>query len=65
MNYLRRSTSGAAGSSLGTKIKYLRGAMDISLGATIKYLQRTTSAAENNGLGTMIKCLVNQKRGRR
>jgi hypothetical protein len=63
MKYLRRSTSGAAGSSLGTKIKYLRGATDISLGATIKYLQRTTSAAAGSGLGTTIKLLVNQTAG--
>jgi len=37
--YLRCTTSGAAGSSLG---------------ATMKYLRRTTSAAANNGMSTTI-----------
>jgi hypothetical protein len=37
--HLRRTTSGAAGNSLG---------------ATMKYLRRTTSAATNNGLSTTI-----------
>jgi hypothetical protein len=36
--YLRRSTSGAAGSGLCTTIKHLRGAAGIDLGNTIKYL---------------------------
>jgi hypothetical protein len=44
-HYLRRTTSGAAGSSLGT---------------TIKYLRRTTNAASGSGLGTSIMYLVNK-----
>jgi hypothetical protein len=59
IKYPRRSTSGAAGSGLGTTIKYLRGTAGIGLGTMIKYLRRTTSAAANNGLGTRIKYLVN------
>jgi hypothetical protein len=61
--YLRRSTSGAAGSGLGTAAKYLRGAADIGLGTTIKYLRRTANDAAGNGLGTMIKYLVNHNAG--
>jgi hypothetical protein len=38
IKYLRRTTSGAMGSGLGTTPKYLRGAAGISLCATIKYL---------------------------
>jgi 5'-3' exonuclease len=60
IKYLRRSTSGAAGSGMCTTIKYVRGAAGIGMGTTIKYLRRTTSAAANNGLGTTIKYLVNQ-----
>jgi hypothetical protein len=40
--YLRQTTSGAAGYSLGTAIKYLRGAARIGLGTTVKRLRRTT-----------------------
>ena len=40
---MRRSTSGTAGSGLGTTIKYLRSAAGIGLGTTIQLLQRTTS----------------------
>jgi hypothetical protein len=49
INYLRQTTSGAAGSGLGTMAKYLRqptsGAAGKGLGATAKYLRRTTSGA--------------------
>jgi hypothetical protein len=38
---LRCTTSGAAGSGLGSTIKYLRGAAGIGLGAMAKYLQCT------------------------
>jgi hypothetical protein len=62
--YIQRTTSSAAGNGLYTTIKYMRGAVDIDLGTTIKYLRRTTSAAANNGLKTMIKCLVNYTRAR-
>jgi hypothetical protein len=57
------TSSGAAGSSLCTTIKYLRGATGIGLGTTIKYLRRTTSAAADIGLGTTAKYLVNQNTG--
>jgi hypothetical protein len=56
---MQRTTSGAAGNSLYTTIKYMRGAAGIGLGTTIKYLRRTMSAAENNGLSTTFKCIVN------
>jgi hypothetical protein len=59
-NYLRCTTSGAAGDCLGTTIKYLRAAANIGHGTAIKYLRRTMSAAANNSLGTTIKHLVNQ-----
>jgi hypothetical protein len=61
--YLRRKTSAAAGSRLGTTANYLRGAASIGLGTTIKYLRRTTSFAAGNGLGTTIKSLVFQNAG--
>jgi hypothetical protein len=55
--YLRQTTSGAAGSNLGTTIKYLRrttsGAAGIELSTTIKYLR----GAAGIGLGTTIKYL--------
>jgi hypothetical protein len=35
---MQRTTSGAAGSGLLTKIMHVRGAASISLGTTIKYL---------------------------
>jgi hypothetical protein len=60
---MQRTTSSAAGNSLCTTAKYLRGAAGIGLGATITYLRRTTNAAANNGLGTKIKYLVNQNAG--
>jgi hypothetical protein len=41
---MRRSTSGAAGSGLGTTIKYLRSAAGIGLGTTIKLLPGTNFA---------------------
>jgi hypothetical protein len=50
-NFLRRTTSGAAGYGLGTTIKYLRGAADIGLGTTIKQLRCTAGI----GLGTTTK----------
>jgi len=52
ISYLRRTTSGAAGSGLGTTIKYLLGATGIGLGTTAKYLRRTTSCAAGIGLGS-------------
>jgi hypothetical protein len=55
--YLRRTTSGGESYGLGTAIKYLLGATEISLGTTAKYLRRTTSAAAGNGLGTTVKYL--------
>ena len=48
--YMQRTTSGAAGSSLDTTIKYMRGASGIDMGTTIKHLQRTTSGAAGNDL---------------
>jgi hypothetical protein len=57
--YMQHTTSGAAGNSLHTTIKYMRGAGGIGLGTTIKYLQRARSAAANNGLSTTVKSLVN------
>jgi hypothetical protein len=39
---------------LGIAIKYLCGAAGTGLGTTIKYLRRTASAAAGNGLGTTI-----------
>jgi hypothetical protein len=56
---MQRTTSSAAGSSLYTTIKYMRGAAGIGLGTKIKYLRRTTNAAANNGLSNTIKYLVN------
>jgi hypothetical protein len=50
---LRRTTSAATGSSLGTTIIVLCGAAGIGLGTTIKNLRRRTSAAASNGLRTM------------
>jgi|AntAceMinimDraft_1070359.scaffolds.fasta_scaffold23784_1 hypothetical protein len=47
---MRRSTSGAAGSGLGTTIKYLRSAAGIGLGTTIKLLQRTTGVTTRSFL---------------
>jgi hypothetical protein len=40
--YLRRTTSAAAGSGLGTTVKYLRGAAGTGLDTTIKYIRRAT-----------------------
>ena len=45
---------GAVGISLGTTIKYLRGAAGIGLGTTVKHLRRTTSGAAGNGLGATM-----------
>jgi hypothetical protein len=52
--YMQHTTSGAAGNSLYTTIKKMRGAAGICLGSTIKHLRRTMSAAANHGLSTMI-----------
>jgi hypothetical protein len=52
---MRRTTGGAAGSSLGTTIKYLRGAASSGLGTTMQYLMRIASGAAGNGLGTTNK----------
>jgi hypothetical protein len=49
IKYLRRPTSGAAGSGLCTTINYLRGAAGIGLGATIKYLVIKTRARVTTG----------------
>jgi predicted TIM-barrel enzyme len=54
---LRRTNIDAAGSGLGTTIKYLRGAASVGLSTTIKYLRRSTSATAGNGLGSTIKYL--------
>ena len=56
---MQRTTSDAVGNGLYTAIKYMRGAVDIDLGTTIKYLRRTTSAAANNGQSDTAKCLAN------
>jgi hypothetical protein len=63
INYLRCTTSGAAGNGLGTTIKFPRAAAGIDLGTTIKYLRRATSAGANNGLGTTIKYIMYQNAG--
>jgi hypothetical protein len=57
IKYLRRTTSGAAGSSLGTTTKYLRAATGVGLGTTIKYLRHTASATARNGLATSTNYL--------
>jgi hypothetical protein len=51
IKYLRCTTIGAAGGSLGTTIKFLRAAAGIGMGNTAKYLR----GAAGIGLGTMIK----------
>jgi hypothetical protein len=48
---------------LYTTIRYLRDAAGTGLGTTIKYLRRTTSAAAGSGLGTTIKNFVKQNAG--
>jgi len=78
IKYLRCTTRCAAGSGLGTTIKflraaagigldtttkYLRGAAGIRLGTMIKYPRRSMSAAANNGLGTTTRYLVSQNAG--
>ena len=40
---------------MGTTAKYVRGAVGIGLGTTIKYFRRTTNTAAGNGLGTLYK----------
>jgi hypothetical protein len=63
VKYLRRATSAAAGSGLGTTINEHKlrcttsAAAGSGLGTTIKYLRCTTSAAAGYGLGTTIKYL--------
>jgi hypothetical protein len=51
--YLRRTTSAAAGNGLGTTIKYLRqptsGSAGNGMGNTIKYLGQSTSSTAGNG----------------
>jgi hypothetical protein len=41
--YMQRTTSDAAGNGLHTTTKYMRGAAGTDLGTRIKYLRRTTS----------------------
>jgi hypothetical protein len=55
--YMQRTKSGAAGSSLRTTIKYMRGAGGIGMGTTAKHLRCTTSGAAENGLGATMKYL--------
>ena len=55
--YMQRTTSGAAGISLHTTIKYMRGAAGTGLGTTIKYLRRTTTGTAGYGLSTTAKYL--------
>jgi hypothetical protein len=55
--YIQRTTSGTADNGLYTTIKYMRGAVGIGLGTTIKHLRRTTSGAAGNGLGAAMKYL--------
>jgi hypothetical protein len=55
--YRQRTTSGAAGNSLHTTTKYMRGASGIAMGIAIKHLRRTTSGAAGNGLGATMKYL--------
>ena len=55
--YMQRTTSGAAGNGLCTKIKYMRSASGIGMGTTIKHLRRTTSGAAENGLVATMKYL--------
>jgi hypothetical protein len=57
--YIQRTTSGAAGNGLYTTAMYMRGAVGIGVGTSIKYLRRTTSNTANNGLSTTINCLMN------
>jgi hypothetical protein len=46
--YLRRTTSGTAGSGLNKTAKYVRGAAGIGLGTMIKDLRRTTSGGTSS-----------------
>jgi hypothetical protein len=55
--YMQRTTSGAAGSSLYTTIKQMRGASGIGMGTTIKHLRRTTSGGAGNGHSATMKYL--------
>jgi hypothetical protein len=57
VQYMQRTTSGAACNGLCTTIKYMRGAAGIGLGTTIKHLRRTTSGAAGDGLGETMKYL--------
>jgi hypothetical protein len=78
IEYLRCTTSGAAGNVLGTTIKFLhatagiglhtmikflRAAASMGLGTTAKYLWRSRSGAAGNCLCTTAKYLVNQNAG--
>ena len=59
IKYVRRTASGAAGSSLGTTAKYVRrkrnGAAGSGMGTSIKYLWQTTAAG--NRLATTTNYL--------
>ena len=46
--YMQRTTGGAAGNSLYTTIKYMRGAAGIVMGTTIKYLVNQNAGAGNS-----------------
>jgi hypothetical protein len=59
--YMQRTMSGAAGNSLYTTIKYMRGASGIGMGTAIKHLRRTTSGAAGKGLGATMKYLQRTK----
>jgi hypothetical protein len=60
IKYLRRTTSAAAGSGLGTTAKYLRrttSAAGNGLGRTAKYLRRTASGVAGTDLSSTAKHL--------
>jgi hypothetical protein len=63
IKYLRHTTSGAAGNSLGTTIKYLRGAASIGLGTTIKYPRRKTR--QRPGSHDQVLATHNERRRRK
>jgi hypothetical protein len=60
---LLRQRHGAAGSGLGTTIKFLRGAAGIGLGTAIELLRRATSAAA--GLHDHVPATHNERRSRK
>jgi hypothetical protein len=62
VKYLRRTTSAAAGNSLGTTIRYLQRSTSGAAGngwaqRSSTYLRCKTSGAAGDGLGTTIKYL--------